>query len=132
MSTFFFSSFPKWFSNGCLLQSTINVRVRIFYLQIRNADRSMCIDANIDSKTDKTVKVYPCHNMGGNQVHNSTNCKQRIIDWCRRLRKFIWQGGVIYRVSRSSVPSQINFLNPRHQHIILFILSHLFFKYLFI
>ena len=28
----------------------------------------MCIDASTDNKKDKTVKMYPCHGQGGNQV----------------------------------------------------------------
>ncbi|XP_060584383.1 polypeptide N-acetylgalactosaminyltransferase 5-like [Ruditapes philippinarum] len=37
--------------------------------EIRNKDRSMCIDANTDTESARSqpVSVYPCHGQGGNQ-----------------------------------------------------------------
>ena len=38
--------------------------------QIRNGAKDMCLDSSADtSATNKPVKMWPCHNQGGNQVY---------------------------------------------------------------
>lgn len=55
-----------------------------FYFQIRNKDRSMCIDANTDTAGGRSqpVSVYPCHGQGGNQV-NKTRQWIRLVIFCK-------------------------------------------------
>lgn len=43
-----------------------------FYLcvpQIKNQGSKTCLDVGENNQGGKPVMMYPCHNMGGNQVH---------------------------------------------------------------
>ena len=48
------------------------ISIQNVHFQIRNKEMPICADASSDpSSREKSVRGYPCHNMGGNQVlHN--------------------------------------------------------------
>lgn len=37
--------------------------------QIKNQGSKTCLDVGENNQGGKPVMMYPCHNMGGNQVH---------------------------------------------------------------
>ena len=45
--------------------------MKIALKQIRNPNTSKCLDSPVDKASmQAAINLWPCHNMGGNQVYN--------------------------------------------------------------
>ena len=56
-----------------------------FLLQIRNKYKSMCLDSSVDHHSmNKPVKMWPCHNQGGNQVREQVTRVNRLMGYVTR------------------------------------------------